>query len=74
MSFFEDDRDFNSAEHELYPTYKSQITEKCIFFLLNIAEHEYFSAIKYEIANLAFSYLLTKNISCSAELSMRKNL
>ena len=50
-------------------------------FLLNIAEHEMFSADKYENANymaqcrenlLAFSYLLAEKISCSAELSMKK--
>ena len=40
------------------------------YFLLNIAEHESFSADKYENAN--YSYLLTKKISCSAELSMKK--
>ena len=59
-------------------------------FLLNIAEHEIFSANKYENANnswhfhiylqrkfhaqLAFSYLLAEKISCSAELSMKKVL
>ena len=45
-------------------------------FLLKIAEHEDFSANKFENANnkcqllLAFSYLLAEKISCSAELSM----
>ena len=44
-------------------------------FLLNMAEHENFSANKYENANkLAFSYLLVEKISCSAELSMKKVL
>ena len=34
-------------------------------FLLNIAEHEIFSANKYENANLlAFSYLLAEKILC----------
>ena len=43
-------------------------------FLLNIAEHENFSANKYENANLlAFSYLLAEKISCSAEMSMEKS-
>ena len=55
-------------------------------FLLNIAEHENFSANKYENANfcwqptfvgsqllLAFSYLLEGKISCSAELSTKKS-
>ena len=41
-------------------------------FLLNIAEHENFSANKYENAN--YSYLLAEKISCSAELSMKKVL
>ena len=33
------------------PANKSRITNNCIFFLLNIAEHENFSADKYENAN-----------------------
>ena len=41
----------NSAEHEICPADKSQITYNCNFFLLNIAEHENFSANKYENAN-----------------------
>ena len=40
--------------------------------LLNEAEHEIFSANKYEDAN--YSYLLAEKISCSAELSMKKVL
>ena len=38
-------------------------------FLLNLAEHENFSANKYENANYCwhFSYLLAEKISCSAE-------
>ena len=40
-------------------------------FLLDIAEHEKFSANKYEIL-LAFLYLLAEKISCSAELSIQK--
>ena len=42
-------------------------------FLRNIAEHEIFSAYKYENFKLflAFSYLLAEKISCSAELSMK---
>ena len=40
-------------------------------FLLNIAEYENFSAIKYENAKLAFSYLLAEKFSCSAEFSMK---
>ena len=44
-------------------------------FLLNIAEHENFSANKYENANLlAFLYLLAGKISSSAEVSMKKVL
>ena len=55
-------------------------------FLLNIAEHENFSANKYENANnsyehekfsankyeKAFLYLLAEKISCSADLSIKK--
>ena len=44
-------------------------------FLLNIAEHEIFSANKYEMPIIvAFSYLLAEKISFSAELSMKKVL
>ena len=45
-------------------------------FLLNIAEHENFSAKKYENANYCwhFHILLAEKISCSAELSMKKVL
>ena len=38
----------NSAEHEIRPANKSQITNNCNSLLLNIAEHENFSADKYE--------------------------
>ena len=38
-------------------------------FLLNIAEHENFSANEYENAN--YSYLSAEKILCSAELSMK---
>ena len=41
----------NSAEHEIYPANKSQITYNCNFFLAKDTEHEHFSANKYEIAN-----------------------
>ena len=44
------------------------------FFLLNIAEHDNFSANEYENTNqllLAFSYLLAERISYSAELSTK---
>ena len=45
-------------------------------FLLNIDEHENFSANKYENANYfqIFSYLITEKISSSAELSMKELL
>ena len=57
-------------------------------FLLNIAEHEHFSANKYENAinsyehenfsankyEKAFLYLLAENISCSVDLSMKNVL
>ena len=37
------------------------------FFVLNSAEHDIFSANKYENAsNMAFSYLLADKFSCSA--------
>ena len=41
----------NSAEHEIYPANKYQITTITNSALLNIAEHENFSVNKYENAN-----------------------
>ena len=38
----------------------------------NIAEHEIFSANKYENAIVGILILLAEKISCSAELSMKK--
>ena len=65
----------NSAEHEICPANKSQITNNSKFFLdIPVAEHENFSANKYENANFAFSYLLAEKFSCSAEMSMKKVL
>ena len=48
-----------------------------LFFLLNLAEHENFSANKYEKANycqllLAFSYSLAEKFSCSAVFSKKE--
>ena len=39
-------------------------------YLQNMAEHENFSATKYENAN---SYLLAGKISCSAQLNMKNS-
>ena len=39
------------------------------FFTLNSAEHEIFSANKYENEYLAFSYLSAENCSCLAMIS-----
>ena len=44
-------------------------------FLLNVAEHDCFSTNRYENANYClhfFSYLLAEQISCYAELSIKK--
>ena len=41
-------------------------------FLLNIAEHENFSANKYEIVGIFI--FINRKFSCSAELSMKKVL
>ena len=42
----------NSAEREICPANKSQITNNCKFCLLNIAEYDFFfSANKYINAN-----------------------
>ena len=47
----------NSAEHEICPANKSQITNNSKFFiLLNIAELENFSANKYENANFSWHF------------------
>ena len=59
----------NSAEHEICPANKSQITYMQIYpadksqitnmqksFSLNIAEHENFSANKYENANFCWHF------------------
>ena len=62
----------NSAEHEICPANKSQITNNCKFFLAKYSWAWKFSANKYE--NAAFSYLLAEKISCSAELNMKKVL
>ena len=42
-----------------------------IFFMLNSAGHEIFSANKYESAN-KFSYLLAEKVSCSAMFSRKQ--
>ena len=48
----------NSAEHEICPANKSQITDNCKFFLAKhtVAEHENFSADKYENANYCWHF------------------
>ena len=46
----------NSAEHEIWPANKSQITNNHNFFLQNIAEHEIFSVNKYENANYCWHF------------------
>ena len=47
-----------------------------ICFLLNIAEHENFSANKYENANYRrnFHIYYQRNFSCSTELSTKKSV
>ena len=54
----------NSAEHEIFPANKSQITEIANSFLPNIAEHETFSANKYENANYfdIFIFISSENL------------
>ena len=46
----------NSAEHEICPADKYQITKHCNFLLLNTAEHEHFSANKYENTNFCWHF------------------
>ena len=46
----------NSAEHEICPANKSQITNNCKFFLPKTAEHENFPANKYENANYCWHF------------------
>ena len=60
----------NSAEHEICPANKSQITNNCNFFLLlNIAEHENFSANKYENANDRWHFHIYQQRNFHAQLS-----
>ena len=59
----------NSAEHEICPADKSQITNNCnIYVLLNIEQE-----MSLQI-NIKMPYLLPDKISCSAELSMKNIL
>ena len=60
----------NSAENEIFPAYKSQITNNCKFFLAII---NFSAIINMKMPTTAFSYLLAEKISCSAELSMKKS-
>ena len=46
----------NSAEHEICPANKDQITDNCNFFLLNIAEHENVSDNKFENAKYRWPF------------------
>ena len=69
----------NSAEHEICPANKNQITNNCKLFLLNTAEHEHFSANKYEYANNLISMKMPTVFSIfilisSAELNLRNVL
>ena len=64
----------DSAEHEICPANKSQITNNCKFFL---AKHSWAWKFLCKLIwkcqlLLGFSYLLAEKISCSAELSMKK--
>ena len=45
-----------NAEHEICPANKSKIVKITNSFLLNIAEHENFSANKYENANYCWHF------------------
>ena len=63
----------NSAQHEICPANKSKITNNFISFLAVIAEHEKFSASKYENDKYC-SYVLAENNSFSAELSIKNVL
>ena len=45
----------NSNDHEICPANKSQITSNWKLFLLNIAEHENFSANKYFLGIFKFN-------------------
>ena len=66
----------NSAEHEFVLLINLKLLKTANSFLLNIVEHENISADKYENTNynvlLAFSYLVTEKLSCSAEVSLEK--
>ena len=46
----------NSAEHEICPANKTQLTNNCKIFLAKRTEHENFSANKYENANFCWYF------------------
>ena len=64
----------NSAENEILPANKQQITDKYSCFLLSSAVCEIIYAYEYEIANIRKAEKMlcsAEKISCSAEVSMK---
>ena len=59
----------NSAEYTIRPASKSQITNKCILFLRNIAEHDNFSANEYENAKYCWHFHIHKQRKFHAQLN-----
>ena len=53
----------NSAEHEICPANKSQITNNANSFLLNIAEHEHFYTSKYENATIVGIFIFISRVN-----------
>ena len=49
----------NSAEHEICPTNKSQITNNCKFFLAKHSKQENLPADKYVHANYCWHFIAT---------------
>ena len=57
----------DSAEHEILPANKQQITE--VVFLLNLAEYEILYAYEYENANISWHFHIYKHTKFHAQLS-----
>ena len=56
------------VEHEICPANKSLITDNCKHFLPDIAEHENFSAYKYENANYCWHFHIYQQRKVHAQL------
>ena len=60
-----------SAEHNIRPVNKYQITNNSIFFLLNIAEDEKLSAFKYQNSNYYWQFHIYNQREIKAQMSTK---